>query len=87
MLNLNGLLPIKIIIGDPMDQNHDFIDVLLELYDIDPEDEGQFAASRVAVIIERHIRLMYESGKTVTPDTLIESMKISLEKQKLSKAS
>lgn len=82
MLNLNGLLPIRLYIGDPMEQNHDLIDTILELYNIDPEDEGQFAATRVAVIIEMHIQRLMESGKQITPDTLIESMKASLEKQK-----
>ena len=65
-----------------MKTNHDFITALFELYQQLPEDCAEFAAKRVAVLVEMELEELDAKGETITIEALLEKFKAAIEQHK-----
>ena len=59
-----------------MDQNHDFIELLMELYSDVPQNGAELAARRVAVLVEMYLKSFEENQITISRKTLLAGPKI-----------
>jgi len=54
-----------------MNQNHDFIESLMELYKDVPQQDAELAARRVAVLVELYLKSLEENKVAITRESLL----------------
>lgn len=67
------------ITDDKSFMNNEFMNVLIELSNKDPENEVQFANHRMAFVVEFYMRQLEESGTPITRENLLKTFNYALE--------